>query len=52
MKSVRYEDLKLWSSQLWDRVIQMVSTDDLAWTYCCSHLMACVDRISAPPKHS
>ena len=22
----------------------MVSTDDLGWTYCCSHLMACVDR--------
>ena len=21
------------------------STDDLAWTYCCNHLMACVDRI-------
>jgi len=22
----------------------MVSTDDLGWTYCCNHLMACVDR--------
>ena len=33
------------SSQLWDRVILMVSADDLAWTYCCSHPMACVDRI-------
>ena len=33
------------SSQLWDHVILMVSTDDLAWTYCCNHPMACVDRI-------
>jgi len=45
MKNVWYEDSKLRSSQLWDRVILMVSTDDLAWTYCCNHPMACVDRI-------
>jgi len=31
MKNVSYEDSKLRSFQLWERVIQMISTDDLGW---------------------
>jgi hypothetical protein len=29
---------------LWDCAVQLVSTDDLAWTCSFHHLMACVDR--------
>jgi len=36
----------LCSSQLWDRVIEMVRTVDLAWTYCFLHLLASVESPS------
>ena len=42
----------VWSSRLWDRVIQMVGTDDMAWIYYFHYLMACMDRHNAPPKHN